>query len=490
MQNSAVSKLAHEIRNRGFIPTEYAEDINAANWVLACLDPADSAGQNGAVLGIPDHNDQPSACIGWRQISSIAPDTVLALSSTDTWDFDMLTFEGPTILAAGQMRKSSDPTKFKNFWILNSMFNFSPNGVAGPGPAAQIDSNGNWSVVSDQVATNWMQNVAFFRPTHSSTTIEFVGATLTDQGTLVAAQQPNQWTLKPLSDNSIAFGSTFTPPTAISTTAKATSCAWAKFGTASVVGPTGLMQSTSVPDFDQLLMVSPSSRSWKAAKGAYLPLRYQQPSLEYLNTQSYGETPIVYHPWNVNGAPISGVSNSDTLPVQWLPAAPTTGVVVGPAITNSISRLMRAGAVCVRGVAPTTTFSVIFRNGYEVLPPPGGPWSANLTPSCKPCDRAVEAYFRLRHDLPDAFESSWNREGTLKKVVGSVASSVFGGKSKSSEQADTDEQPKGRSKGSGAKKLVSRIIAPSEKASEASSSKRPIAAAVKARRQKKKQQSN
>jgi hypothetical protein len=475
---SAVSKLAHEISRLGFKASDYAEDINAANWVLAALDPADSAGQTGAVLGIPDHMDQPSTVIAWRQIDSIAPAVDLGLTDSSTWDMDMLTFEGPYILAAGQMRNSADHTKFKNFWITNQMFNFNPSNP-GPGPALHTDNDtGNISVVGSGIQTNWQQNVAFYRPTHAAMTVEFVGATLTDQGTIVAAQQPNQWTLSPMSNVNVQVPEV-TGLTLLQTSGQSTSVSLAEFGTASSLNTqTGLQQSSSVPTFDTLLMVAPGSRSWKASKGAYMPLRYQQPSLNFLNTTAVGEVPIIFHPWNTNGTNHGLVSppSTDALPEHYTAAG---GIGDGEPIVGTISRLMRAGAVCIRGVAPTTTFSCVTRAGYELLPPPAGPWSANLTPSCKPCDRAVEAYFRMRHDLPDVFESSWNRMGTLSKVVGKVAGAVFG----SPKSAGSEGEQKDKSRG--IKKMVSRVISPTANAAETSESKRPIMAAVQARRAKK-----
>jgi len=308
-----------------------------------------------------------------------------------------------------------------------------------------------------------------YRPTHSSTTFEFVGATLTDQGTLVAAQQPNQWSRRDLSNVSTLTDSATGQWTSLGTE---TTVARAQFGLQSKIGPTGLSQSTLVPEFDNLLMVSPLAKSWKASKGAYIPLRYQQPCLDFNDTSDAGAVNIMYHPWNTAGQIVSG--STETLPPQPFPSASSQA---GPRIVGTFSKLMRAGAVSIRGVAPTTTFSVTFRNGYEVCPPPAGPWSANLTPSCRPCDRAVEAYFRLRHEFPDVFESSWNRKGLLQKAVTGVAGAVMG-KTPASD-ASGGGKPTGAQRGA---KLIGKLIAPT--GTDLKSAKRPVVAGTKARIQK------
>jgi hypothetical protein len=377
---------------------------DAAAWVQAALDPADSVGANGAILGIPDHNDQPSVVIGWRQLEQLAPDAALALTATDTWDCDMLTFEGPYVLAAGQMRKSSDPTKYHNFWIVNRMFNFDAvPGVPGPGPTISTDVANNSSV--NPGSTNWIQNVAAFRPVYSSLTAEFVGATLTDQGTLATAQLPNLWTRKVVTDTPLSIGTL----TNFRLAGFETQVADCTFGTVFETGITGLTQSAGVPKIDNIMMVAPGSRTWKASKGAYIPLRYQQPVFSYTDAAAIGQTLSFVHPWDADMELPSG-------------AYPTGPSLTGTPIVGAQSMLMRAGGLCLRGLYPTTTFSLCFRTGFEILPFPASPWSANLTPSCTPEDAAVEAYFKLRHSLPDAFESAWNIAGLVKKVVSGATS--------------------------------------------------------------------
>jgi hypothetical protein len=492
METTGITKLAHEIRARGFNPADYADDVVAANWVMAALDPADSAGSNGAVLGIPDHSDQPSTVIAWRQLNELAPAVQLGLSSSDTWEFDMITMEGPYVYAAGQMRKTGAPSTYWNFWIMNSMFNFSPS-APGPGPQLVVDANANMSVRNPNLATNWQQNVSHARPVWSSCTMEFIGATLTDQGKLAVAQMPNMWTRTDFSNvtaNNIAAvlsGTTFL--------GQSTSVAQASLGLQSRYNPYTLLQeSVSVPKIDTIMMIAPGSRSWKASKGAYIPLRYQQPALLYADSTEVGAVNGFVHPWNMNAishsaSPLPGTVD-DSLPPGWLPDTPLPQTCTP--IVGTFTKLMRVGAVCATGLAPTTTFSLVFRSAFEILPPPAAPWSANLTPSCKPSDRAVEAYFRLRHELPDAFESSWNRLGTLKKVVGGLAQTVTGVAKKAvggvQKAASAVSSAANSDTGRRVRSGIGRMLAPSDEAQEESEAqpqqgkRRPIVEAIKRRR--------
>jgi hypothetical protein len=413
--NVTATRLAHELKNHGWDPSSL-RNRDAAAWVGAALDPADSVGMNGAVLGIPDHNDQPSTCIWWRQLEQLSANSALALGTGDTWDFDMLTFEGPYLLAAGQQRKSSDPTKYYNFWITNSQFNFQPlGGSSGPGPyfyqsSPDVDGNTNTVIVDEE--TNWQQNVASYRPVGSSVTAEFVGATLTDQGTIAVAQLPTMWAKRGYGNTAAQLlAQPGTAPTTLRSTSMATSFADATWGTSTETGISGLTdQSTVVPKIDTIMMVAPASRTWKASRGAYIPLRYQQPTFEYTNAFGAGEVYRFVHPWG-----------SSALPPGMAPSGPASG---GAHAFAPMSTLMRSGAICARGLAPTTSFSLCFRTGVEILPSPGSPWSANLTPSCVPEDAAVEAYFKLRHSLPDAFESSWNMLGLVSKTLGAATKAI------------------------------------------------------------------
>lgn len=363
------------------------------NWALKALHPA--AEGVGAVTGIPDHEAQDSLSMIWRQVSDISPNAALTLAAQDTWDMDILFFDGPAIIGCYQQRNSNDPTKYYNGWIVNQNYDF--KATTGPSFDSGTGQWLNFDVLGS--GTQFQNDFNRYRTLYAGHTVHFDAPALADQGRVVVAQLPSVWTLSEGTASLIDA----VPPTNINVPGVVTRAGTLEWGQGSQLGPTGLNQSKNVPTYSNLLQSATASGSWRAKDGLYIPLRFQDPALAY--TDSNAATYALNHPWapGVNAA----MQPAPVGLVQYFPYP----------VTN---RMMRAGGACFKGMSPSATLSITSRFAFEIQPVPGSGFNAMLSPSCPPLDEAVQKYFQVRHRLADAYPANYNDKNMLQGIINGI----------------------------------------------------------------------
>jgi len=400
---SDTQQLVKELERLGLTP---ADITGPYAWTAKALNPASNAGP--VVDGIPDHEAADSLKMHWRQVFDISSGSLpTALGPNATWELDMLMFEGPAILGAYQIRESGNPANFFNGWITNANYNFfNAASPLGPKTVAAVGPDSGTLLIDQQ--SQFQQDFVQYRALYAGHTMHFDAAALTNQGRLVAGQSSNAWSTKGWSGTSSipipgAGGDTLVSVTA----ASAGIMSW---GNAFVTGPTGQLQSTIVPTYENTLQTSIASATWTSKDGFYIPLRYENPNLSYKGTMQSqpASTYKLYHPW---GAANTG----DFIPSQ----VGGTQYYPYPHATN-----MRAGTACIKGIAPTTTLSLKSLVGFELTVPPGTGYSALLTKTAEPSNAAVERYFVLRRQLEDVYPAKYNDKELLQKIINGIGTTV------------------------------------------------------------------
>lgn len=398
---SDTQQLARELERLGLTASDMAGPYA---WVAKALNP--SSPQIDNVDGVPDYEGQDSLKMSWRQVTDIDKGS-LTLATTDTWEIDMLLFEGPAVLGAYQARKTGDPSVHHEGWILNENYKFYDAAQPlGPHVNPAVAPDVGEVVVEEN--SQFQRDFIHFRPTFAGFTMHFDAAALTNQGRVVAAQVPNAWSKK-----GYAFASLPAPtaPGALEAVVGSTSAGIATWGNATELATTGINQSTIVPKYTNTLQASTTSGTWTSKDGCYLPLRFSDPTLKYAGSQETQPASSFrfVHPWQ-------DIVGSDVIP----PAQ------VGPVFYHPfpLTTNMRAGVICIRGIAPTSTLSLHSRIGYELTVPAGTGYSALLTKCAECSNAAVEKYFVLRRQLADVYPAKYNDDELLQKIINGIGKTV------------------------------------------------------------------
>lgn len=359
-------------KERGFNVDKVPGDP-ASCWVLKALDPASE--KVGPLTGIPDLNNEATVTLEWRQIDQLAPPA--GLVSSDTWDLEMVTFPGPYLLGAVRSKKSSasdfDPVNFH--LIMNKRYNFAstqPANVGGLPPISGGDTG------------KWPTDVAGYRVMYSSSTGTFNGADLSNQGTLVAGQLPTNYIFDPL----INVAADVVSGTEVQGQAPVTQ--WLK---ASVKSP--------APGYDGIMQTCPRAELFRAKKGWYIPCRLTNVSANTPFQPSNALIADMTDPW------FSGsLFYLQNFP-EWFPI---------PIPANA-----QLGVIGVRGLAPTSTFTVTSRVGFECTIEASTSFQSFVTPSCPPDFALVQEYARINSLLGDVYPSDYNSKDILGLIIEQLA---------------------------------------------------------------------
>jgi len=325
-------------------------------WLEKAIHPPGQA--VGQVRGMPDNETYPSTVVEFRNT-----ETVASPNSTDVWNCLFLVqpnAEYP-FLYWKWASSESDPTiatlATNDTTVVNPSYNF------------------------DQ----WDYDVARWRQLYGSATIELNAPAVADQGMVYCAQQR----LEQL-DSSV-------------------------YESAGAVGlPQRNAQAIMIESLptqpNVLAQISPKFYKQKATKGAFTVLGMCQPVNRYVvgnsPETSYGSTDQFH-----SHTPATWTIGNRL--VQW-ENAPARRVNTGN------SQNLSSSWVLFRGIAPAATLEMKMIHGYEMQASIGSSFALFVEPSAEPDPDAIDAYYRLRHGMADAYPASYNFFGSLLAGLSSL----------------------------------------------------------------------
>jgi hypothetical protein len=148
-------------------------------------------------------------------------------------------------------------------------------------------------------------------------------------------------------------------------------------------------------------MLSAKSYHGLARSGVYSSIGYSQPVTDYLSTAGRvaGTSPLAPYFLELNTL-FGGTDNRVTFG--------------GSPPWDQMSVFV----VLFRGVSASATIESVVVESYEILPATQSAWLSSLTPGACPDLQAMELVYRVRHSMPDAFDSSKNFLGALAGLLG------------------------------------------------------------------------
>jgi hypothetical protein len=267
----------------------------------------------------------------------------------------------------------------------------------------------------DAALTALMAGAERWRLAYMGVTIYQDGPTLSDQGTVVAAQVPCEPTTHSFSASALSGG-------VVNTDA----------GMKAII-----FQNSDLPDF-QTLVRMPNAYFSQSKHGCYMPIKLSTSHQAWHSTRD-----CVYDGtgWAVN-AGATGV-----LPAYIVPGGPTFAQypyghnapgVVSPQMSVSLQGALNTdiagtaaircfpcnenwGHVCFTNMSVATRLVAYFRVGFEVQALPSSVFSPylKLSPPFDPL--SIDAYYRISRELKDAYPADYNDLGKLWEVIKGVA---------------------------------------------------------------------
>lgn len=371
----ATVSLADRLRSHDFT----ALTTGGAQWVRKALHPAEPTIK---APRIPGHGARPTATQETTSTFVIGPPTESATPGTGEWGalievkndplcpLHIIKWWGDNPETSGVGREHST--------VLNQTF-FAGNPVA---EHTAADYAG---------VLNEFRNCAeLYRTTALSVTGTYVGATLHDQGSIVAAQ-----TADPGLDMLVLQNTSDARPAEFLTYALA----------------------QDVPTADSLIMGTTPYVS-AAKEGFYMPYKFEHPQ-EWHRTDNLRRTCRLLDPPD----PSNIEWNSDTMQMHPYPWGNYTGQRTFmpwlPPVDNGI------GVIWIRRVAQSCSFRIILRVSVEMATRPESRFATFCEPPALPDDHALTMYYEIASRLKDAYPSRDNANNTLWDKIKSVAKGVW-----------------------------------------------------------------
>lgn len=399
MSTTAASAYLADLQRR---LAPYGVDGEAAAWLLKCLHPALPASSPG----IPDHSYVHSVRPEFRSQTIIGAPPGLA---TPTWD--LLIWRRPTEGSPVRWCAAPGGTNFR----VNGL----PAGATAgevtlidhlPGLPSAMSHVTPGNDTAFPISTIVPADDAYvWRTQYASLTAYLTASALNDQGTVFAVQQQRD-VMPDL--GTLAFNGSYDPPLIVR------------------------RARTSVPfEENEMLLMDPKAYTAPAREGVYLPLRLSGPSQLFVRP-SVDDTglmkvqdSIVGFPSSQPGfgttrrAPLMGtiVSNYDQQYVsQYYPFTDTTLNSYEFSWDN-----VHQAVIIFRGLAPAASVTLKHYVGLEQQPGVDAPTRQFARVPNMYVPRAMEAYYRLVHELPSAYPSSFNALGTILGAISSVAQRLW-----------------------------------------------------------------
>lgn len=372
-----MQKLKSEILNRASNGLGATEEGSA--WCVKALHPSDPVSE---CEGIPDESAVPSAHMNFMSTFQFKVPTGV----TGTWGFDMDVIPHPVAFGAlhtyDAQVQNGETVALNNTQLTGS------------------DHEGKYATFKSY-AQRW-------RMTYMGVTLYQDGAALTNQGTLQACQRPVEGVKKYGSHGVYLAGAL----------------------AQGMLAPPVLTYQTGDTTSFETVSNMPNAYCGRSADGAYMPLIMTSTCQKWHGEHDecmYGGIPTSSGSY---GTPLPSSGSRGRWPFYDLIAGPyqATGdasVVMSDLCSVPASNIW--GLFCARNLDPTTSFTAVFRSGWELQCQPGTLLTPQLHISPAYDPRALAAYFAIRRELKDAYPADFNDWAKIWGVIKRVASFVLPG---------------------------------------------------------------
>lgn len=403
MSSSQSAQLAAELRTR---MEKYGVSEEALDWLIKALHPA----YPSSAPAMPDQTYVESVRPEYRDQTIVSAPTGL---TTSTWDLCIVRTPGdlnPVLWMAGNAE--TDFTQGSSTPLLNvGQVNLVTVNFIADGSLLPLYGYGSIALPYANLQPADMRLA--WRTSYASLTCYMTASALNDQGTVFAGQLAREYLRAPC-------------------------CVW----NPSITSPTGAYLATSlayakVPtNEDQLLLVCPKAYTAPARDGCYVPIRLSGP------TQPFA-TPVNGVPGIISGTPpgggngifASGATVSPSLGNGFAAPSPvleTLNTGLKASSQGGVNALYNFGhdntytsVIFFRGLSPSASITLKYFTGQELEVDPGSPIRQFAKVPSPYSPNAMEAYYRLVHELPGVYPSSFNSLGTILTAIGSVASRMW-----------------------------------------------------------------
>lgn len=374
-------------------------------WMTKALDPCHPT---TAVMGIPDRICINTVAPDFEEVfmvnnlsaasgAGVIADTGSTVTLVPTLDWNMLMvqdFSSACVFAMIYQGSVENPT-------YAQCFSHSLKGIR--------------QIVGSESNLN---GIAKSRLSYAGVTAEFTGSDLSNQGRLVVAQAPSEWSTTNTKE-SLKIPA-YVPPAA--TTADVTSEYYYRtwvLGTPNVDSDKPSL--SRLQTFaSNLMQVSVRAVSMAAKEGFYAPVYLNDPAFLFKE-----------HKYTVTGNLTTGVDGQHQLYVNpFYTAGRGSYAVPGTGVGGTIERVADGyDAHCVishwQGLDPKASIQFTYRYGLECNPEPGGILSAFAKPSPDFDEQAMDGYNHLRIKMDDAYPASYNLMDKLWNVIKLIAKSTI-----------------------------------------------------------------
>lgn len=348
-------------------------------WLRKALHPADVTIKAPRA---PSHGTRPTAtqeCTVTFAVDAPAPDPA---EPDAPWRMGIFMKNDP--LAPIQLAYANETTAAPNTTRLVGLNQCFANGL---GPVSSSFTQADYNSVLNFFRASCEQ----YRVNALSFTGVFIGATLTDQGSVVSAQVADAH-----QDACIIPGSLDTTTNGVSHRAYLI---------------------TQLPPYSDSLVMGSSAYVRKAKEGVYVPYKMQHPG-EWFSSDNICRVVRtanaftgLYNKWadvSTSPYPHGNVLGDHHTPGMWLPP-----------LDDNLS------VTWFTGLARTTSFRITYRICIEVMTRP----DSMLAPFCElpalPDDHATVMYYEIASRLKDAYPSDDNDKGTLWNKVKDIARGIW-----------------------------------------------------------------
>jgi hypothetical protein len=404
MSSSQSAQLAAELRTR---MEKYGVQEEALEWLIKALHPA----YPSSAPAMPDQTYVESVRPEYRDQSIVSSPTGL---STATWDLCIVRTPGdlnPVIWMAGNAETnfaSGSSSSLLNVGQVNLVgTNFGPDGALPPLYGSGSTALPYANLVPADLRLAW-------RTSYASLSCYMTASALNDQGTVFAGQLAREYLRAPTT----AWNSLITSPSGASL-------------------PVSLCYASVPTNEDQLLLICPKAYTAPARDGCYIPIRLSGPTQPFV-------TPVRGVPGIVAGTVAGGGSGnfssgvSDNPSIGSVSSAATLPILEGhgtgllavsqggaDALYNYGHDNTYTSVVFFRGLSPSASITLKYFTGQELEVDPSSPIRQFAKVPSPYSPNAMEAYYRLVHELPGVYPSSFNSLGTILTAIGSVASRMW-----------------------------------------------------------------
>lgn len=349
-----------------------------AQWVRKALHPAEATVK---APRIPSRGTRPTAVQEITSTFVINPPAA-AHQANDLWNAVIEMKNDPLCPLQVRSYWADDAAHADSFTCINQ-------GFAGTSEVFAAHTRTDYHTV----LTNFMDACEMYRTTAISVTGVFVGATLTDQGSIISAQ---------MSDPHLEVN--VTEPDA---------------DTGTVTLP-GYFIAQEAPNSDALILgTTPYVVS--AREGFYVPLKLREPE-KWHRSDNVQVCARILNGWRNS----SGVLDLHYATFTHLGATPYPAGNSGPGYQNWLPPLDDGLSVTwVRNVAASSSFRVTVRIAIECMTRPSSKLAPFTDLPALPDDHALAMYYEIASRMKDAYPAKDNDTGSLWNKIKNIAGGIW-----------------------------------------------------------------